>query len=85
MILAIKKIKALFPSVLIAADVCLCEYTSHGHCGVLDAEGLIDQEKSVKRYVISYLILSWRYLLSCAQRGMEGSPTFRSEPLTCVS
>lgn len=50
-ILAIKKIKELFPQVLIAVDVCLCEYTSHGHCGVLDAEGLIDQEKSVKRRV----------------------------------
>lgn len=32
---AIKAIKANFPQVLVFTDVCLCEYTSHGHCGLL--------------------------------------------------
>lgn len=32
---AIKKIKALAPALLIIADVCFCEYTDHGHCGVI--------------------------------------------------
>jgi porphobilinogen synthase len=36
---AIRELKGSFPSLVVAADVCLCEYTSHGHCGVLDAEG----------------------------------------------
>lgn len=27
----------LFPSLLLAVDVCLCEYTSHGHCGILSS------------------------------------------------
>lgn len=30
---AIQTIRSLFPELLIACDVCLCPYTSHGHCG----------------------------------------------------
>ena len=32
---AVKAIKATFPEVCVITDVCLCEYTSHGHCGLL--------------------------------------------------
>ena len=32
---AVKRIKAEFPCLTVACDVCLCPYTSHGHCGVL--------------------------------------------------
>ncbi|KAG2059156.1 tetrapyrrole biosynthesis, porphobilinogen synthase [Suillus hirtellus] len=46
---AIKKIKLLFPSLYIACDVCLCEYTSHGHCGLLHADGTINTKPSVLR------------------------------------
>ena len=35
---AIRSIKKVAPDLLIWADVCLCEYTDHGHCGVLDGE-----------------------------------------------
>ena len=38
---AIRRIKRDYPDVLVIADVCLCEYTSHGHCGLVDAEGRI--------------------------------------------
>ena len=38
---AIRLIKRDYPEVLVIADVCLCEYTSHGHCGLVDAEGRI--------------------------------------------
>ncbi|KAG8710572.1 Aminolevulinate dehydratase [Ceratobasidium sp. 395] len=49
-ILAIKKLRQLFPSLYIAADVCLCEYTSHGHCGyLLPDTRIIDQAPSAKR------------------------------------
>ena len=34
-VLAIKKIKAKFPKLLVMTDVCLCAYTNHGHCGIL--------------------------------------------------
>ncbi|ORX35780.1 putative porphobilinogen synthase [Kockovaella imperatae] len=33
-ILALKHLSALFPHLFLAVDVCLCEYTSHGHCGI---------------------------------------------------
>ncbi len=35
---AIRFIKANYPSFYIVTDVCMCEYTSHGHCGILDGE-----------------------------------------------
>jgi porphobilinogen synthase len=36
---AIRAIKARAPELLVIADVCLCEYTAHGHCGLLDGSG----------------------------------------------
>ena len=48
-VLAIKVLKAAFPALFIVCDVCLCEYTSHGHCGVLCADGRLDNVKSVQR------------------------------------
>ncbi|MGN0377864.1 MAG: porphobilinogen synthase [Suilimivivens sp.] len=33
---AVRYIKKEYPSLLVIADVCLCEYTSHGHCGLID-------------------------------------------------
>ena len=35
---AIRAIKAALPDLLVVTDVCLCEYTDHGHCGVLNHE-----------------------------------------------
>jgi len=46
---AIKKLRVLFPSLYIACDVCLCEYTSHGHCGLLNDDGTINTQPSVQR------------------------------------
>jgi porphobilinogen synthase len=40
--LAIKAIKKSAPSMVVMTDVCLCEYTSHGHCGVLDGEKVVN-------------------------------------------
>ena len=48
-ILAIKKLRELFPSLYIACDVCLCEYTDHGHCGLLNNDGTINTPPSVDR------------------------------------
>jgi porphobilinogen synthase len=36
---ACRLIKKEFPDLLLMTDVCLCEYTSHGHCGVVKGEG----------------------------------------------
>jgi len=40
--LALEEIKAAFPGLLLIVDVCLCAFTSHGHCGLLTTEGYID-------------------------------------------
>lgn len=48
-ILAIKALSAAFPDLFIICDVCLCEYTSHGHCGVLREDGSIIRDESVRR------------------------------------
>jgi porphobilinogen synthase len=46
---ATRAIKNELPDVVVMGDVCLCEYTSHGHCGVLHEDGTIDTEPSVER------------------------------------
>lgn len=38
-----------FPDLLIAADVCLCPYTCHGHCGILYEDGTLNNEASIAR------------------------------------
>ncbi|XP_009324665.1 PREDICTED: delta-aminolevulinic acid dehydratase [Pygoscelis adeliae] len=45
----IKRIRSTFPELLIACDVCLCPYTSHGHCGILREDGTIQNEISCQR------------------------------------
>jgi porphobilinogen synthase len=37
-------IKKHFPEMLVITDVCLCEYTSHGHCGVIEDEYVVNDE-----------------------------------------
>ncbi|MDO8568017.1 MAG: porphobilinogen synthase [Dehalococcoidales bacterium] len=43
---AIRKIKKATPELLVMTDVCLCEYTSHGHCGVI-ASGEVDNDPTL--------------------------------------
>jgi porphobilinogen synthase len=45
--LATRAIKQAHPDLLVMTDVCLCEYTSHGHCGLLRADGRVDNDSSV--------------------------------------
>jgi porphobilinogen synthase len=46
--LATRAIKDAHPEFVVVADVCLCEYTSHGHCGVLGQGGEIDNDASLE-------------------------------------
>ena len=41
---AIRYIKEKFPSLIVVADVCLCEYTSLGHCGVVNGDKILNDE-----------------------------------------
>ncbi len=43
---AIRAIKSTVPELLVITDVCLCEYTSHGHCGVI-ASGDVDNNQTL--------------------------------------
>ncbi len=44
---AIRSIKQAVPELLVATDVCLCEYTTHGHCGVV-VDGEIDNDRTLE-------------------------------------
>ena len=44
---AIRAIKKEVPDLLVWADVCLCEYTDHGHCGLLTASGEVDNDATL--------------------------------------
>jgi porphobilinogen synthase len=46
--LATRAIKQAHPELLVIADLCLCEYTSHGHCGALRADGTVDNDTSLE-------------------------------------
>ncbi len=46
---AIRGLKAC-SDLLIIADLCMCEYTDHGHCGVLDVVGAVDNDKTLELY-----------------------------------
>jgi porphobilinogen synthase len=44
---ALRALRPRFPELLLLTDVCLCEYTSHGHCGVLEGDH-VDNDASVE-------------------------------------
>lgn len=43
------QLREKFPSLTIAVDLCLCGYTSHGHCGILNDNGTIHNTASIRR------------------------------------
>ena len=46
--LATRAIKEAVPQTLVITDLCLCEYTSHGHCGVLRPDGSVDNDQTLE-------------------------------------
>ena len=38
---AVRALKREFPELVVVTDVCMCEYTDHGHCGVLTDDGRV--------------------------------------------
>ena len=59
---AIRRIKKATPELLVVTDVCLCEFTSHGHCGVIK-DGKVDNDQTCE--------LLARTALSHAQAGAD--------------
>jgi porphobilinogen synthase len=60
---ATRAIKSAVPEMLVVADLCNCEYTDHGHCGVLDARGDVENDATVEILV--------RTALTYAQAGVD--------------
>lgn len=52
---AIRQIKKTHPEIYVIGDVCMCEYTSHGHCGIITGEE-VDNDRTVK--LLSEIALS---------------------------
>jgi porphobilinogen synthase len=46
--LATRAIKEALPETLVITDLCLCEYTSHGHCGVVTPDGTVDNDATLE-------------------------------------
>ncbi len=44
---ALRALRPRFPELLLLTDVCLCEYTAHGHCGVVGTDGVVDNDASL--------------------------------------
>ena len=59
---AIRYIKKVFPELVVIADICLCEYTSHGHCGLIH-DGIILNDET--------LPLLAKTAVTCAQAGAD--------------
>ena len=45
---AIRALKDASPELVVVTDVCMCEYTDHGHCGLLDAEGDVLNDETLE-------------------------------------
>ncbi len=45
---SIKLIKDKYPDITVITDVCLCEYTDHGHCGVVERDGYVNNDATLE-------------------------------------
>ena len=54
---AIRAIKDKYPDLLVIPDLCMCEYTSHGHCGLLDEKGNVLNDETLA--VLAKIALSY--------------------------
>ncbi len=59
---AIKNIKSKYPEMIVIADICLCEYTDHGHCGLIHDHEILNDET---------LPLLAKMALTCVQAGAD--------------
>ncbi len=44
---AVRRLKARHPDLAVITDVCCCEYTDHGHCGILNAQGEVENDRTL--------------------------------------
>ena len=60
---ALREARKQFPDMYLITDVCMCEYTDHGHCGILDAQGEVVNDVTLQHLC--------RIALSYAQAGVD--------------
>lgn len=60
---AVRELKRIAPQLYVIGDVCMCEYTDHGHCGILDEEGNVKNDET-----LTYLC---KIAVSYAKAGMD--------------
>jgi porphobilinogen synthase len=70
---AIRAIKSAIPSMVVMTDVCLCEYTDHGHCGLLNVGSPLPNPNLPEGYVLNdeTLKILAKVALSHAQAGAD--------------
>ena len=61
---AVCELKNIYPDLFIFTDICVCEYTSHGHCGILDETGYLVNDPSLE--------LLQKMAVSHAKAGADG-------------
>lgn len=69
---AIRVIKKKAPGLCVIADVCLCEYTSHGHCGIIKAKS--EKRKSKSDFIVdndATIEILAKIAVSCAKAGAD--------------
>ncbi len=62
--------RALQDDIFIIADLCFCEYTQHGHCGVLDSKGILNNDATLEFLAQQALILAESQVDMLAPSGM---------------
>ncbi len=45
---ALRAIKSKFPDLYVITDLCFCEYTDHGHCGIINSDGDVDNDSTLE-------------------------------------
>lgn len=60
---AIRAVKAAYPDMYVVTDVCLCQYTDHGHCGCLSTDGTVINDET--------LVLLGKIAVSHAEAGAD--------------
>ncbi len=71
---AVRRLKAELPELVVITDVCLCEYTSHGHCGILDGRGSVDNDRTLEVYAKAAVAQATAGAHVCAPSGMMDGP-----------
>ena len=54
---ALRAIKQHAPQMFVSVDLCFCEYTDHGHCGILDKNGIVDNDATLEILVQQAIVL----------------------------